>query len=158
MANTFRNLDFGPMALRVALRGHLLPGERVVGWATAQLEQPLSLALFRLGLMVLPGVGHVVSGLVGSMLSPRRGLMVLTDESLWLFEAGEDDAIAPAHQVGLDVLSVSTGRLGITFNLASDLETLGPWTIDAHQSQPARRLHDALVMLAKGEAAPRWRL
>ena len=153
MPRTFRHLDFGPLALRDLLRARLAPGERVVGWASAQLEQPLSLALFRLGLMVLPGVGHVVSGLLSSMVSPERSLLILTDARLLLITAHPTGAHEPAHDIPLEALSVKTGRFGITFELADGAGPLGPHTIDAHQSPPAARLHRALVMLARVERA-----
>ncbi len=152
MATSFRHLEFAPLALRPVLRTHLVPGERVVGWATAHVEQSLSLGLLRLSLYVLPGVGTVVAGLLSSLLEPERRLMVLTDARLLLVGADRTGVVGALEDVDLATVAVSTGRWGITFRIAVDGGKARPWTIDANQSPPARRLHAALVLLAREEA------
>ncbi|MFN0010436.1 MAG: hypothetical protein ACKVS8_02200 [Phycisphaerales bacterium] len=153
MARTFRNLEFGPVQARAALRAQMVRGERMVGWATAQEEWPLSTALLRLGLMVLPGAGYVMSMVLGSVYAPKRMLMVLTDERLVMLNASRTGEVEVVESVEIGELSVRTGRLGITFDVGRGSEAIGRLTIDAHQSPAATRLHGALVLLAKDEAA-----
>lgn len=75
----FPNCEYGPFQLRRLIRARFLPGERVIGWAPALVNPPLWLMIAAAGLIALPGVGHLLLGVV---LSSHRRMVVLTDSRL----------------------------------------------------------------------------
>lgn len=151
MSRRFTQLDFGPMRLRAVLRDALQPGERVIGWASVQEQAPTSLAFFRIGLAIMPGIGQVLSLAAGAALGPPRLLMIVTDERLMLVVAapGGRSGRVPRleHEFGLGELRVQIGMFGNSFAIATPGRPVKRYDVEPRHSRPAQRLWHALALM-----------
>lgn len=90
MSRRFQNLTYGPFHLRPTLRERLLPGERLIGWASVQEVTPVAdAALFfcRSATVLLPGLWQLVGAVVPVLFNVRNWAAVLTDRRLLLLDA-----------------------------------------------------------------------
>ena len=151
MPRQFSNLPYGPLALRPLLRRTLLPGERLIGWASVQGSSPACLTLFRTALAILPLIGPVLGSMAGAALGPQRRLLLLTDRRLLMLCAdaravsGAEGAIM--HQAPLEAVVVRTAMWGMSFVILIPGMRSFPTSIDPNQSRPAERLCRALALM-----------
>ena len=152
-------MPFSPWSLRPALAALREQGERPLAWAPANQQSPASLALFRLALAVIPGVGQALSVLAAAAFGPRPRLFVLTETALLVFaeERGPAGERTPVLErcVPVEHLTVRVGGLGLSFNLSfAPGEPLRSFAIDPNHSACTARLCRGLVLLARGPGPP----
>lgn len=148
MARRFPQLSFGPWGARPALRAVLSPGERIVGWCTAQAPTTLSRAFLHAALATMPGIQSALPG--------DRGLrlLVVTDRRVLLLAGGGKSPVAPWWACELERLRVQmSGR--DRYDLAGVSDDAGvTLTVPMTGRGAAGRAIEALRLLARGGASP----
>jgi hypothetical protein len=183
MARQFPSLGYGPAALRPLLRELSACGERAIAWGQAEEPTPASLWLFRLGLMVVPGLGGALSMMAGLAMTPGASLLLLTDHRLLVLGASRggglgrlaragrragagrlrwagraDGPVKPAPvavlaEYSLDRLQVRVGAWGLTFSLSGGGGPARVFTLNIEQSACAERLCRALALMDPSQPA-----
>ncbi len=92
MAMRFRNSAYGPMHLRGLLRARLEPGERLVGFAAAELSPSPVRVLAQVALALIPGFGHLLAAAHGAVQGNRRRTVVLTSRRIFLLRSDRTGA------------------------------------------------------------------
>lgn len=90
----FSGCQFGPFALRLLLRAHMNPGERLVGWGLARKCADTTTTFWIAAMHLAPGVGHGIGAMMAAQL---LRWIVLTDQRLLVMGVGRN-TVKPGKQ------------------------------------------------------------
>jgi hypothetical protein len=145
----FPNCEYGPFQLRRLFRARFLPGERVIGWAPALVNPPIWLVVAAAGLVVIPGAGHLLLGVV---LSSHRRMVVLTDSRLLVLTrlavAGDPSGRGVKLDAPLHAVAISRTRSPHRFRVSPRGKPRGETLSVETRTAAGERLVAGLGMLA----------